>query len=94
MHTSATSLDLIDGIDVSSAVSRIARVGTLVRGFRFASAGIVLIAIELAIIAIVISFFIEAILLNMVGIVNSYEFWFGFLRGYHLPESMLLASAA
>jgi hypothetical protein len=30
MHTSATSLDLIEGIDVSSAVSRIASVGATV----------------------------------------------------------------
>jgi len=70
MHTSATSLDLIDGIDVSSAVSKIANVGTTVFGFRFACAGIVVIASVLAIIAIVISFFIKLILLNSAMIVN------------------------
>jgi hypothetical protein len=71
MHTSATSLDLIDGIDVSSAVSKIANVGTTVFGFRFACAGITVIAIVVAISAIVaISFFIKLILLNRVVFVN------------------------
>jgi hypothetical protein len=75
IHTSATSLDLIEGIDVSSAVSRIASVGATVVAFKVftfcdACAGIVVIASVLAMIAIVISFFIKLILLNIAMIVN------------------------
>jgi hypothetical protein len=77
IHTSATSLDFIEGIDVSSAVSRIASVGATVVDFKVltlcdACAGIVVIAIVLAMIAIVISFFIKLILLNIGLIVNSF----------------------
>jgi hypothetical protein len=64
IQTSATIRDLIPGIDVSSAVSRIASVGVTVLGFKFASAGIDVIAISVAASAIVISFFINLILLN------------------------------
>jgi hypothetical protein len=71
IQTSATTLEEIDGIDVSSAVSRIANVGTDVFGFRFACAGIAVIAIVVAISAIVvISFFIKLILLNSIVFVN------------------------
>jgi len=74
MHTSATTLELIDLIDVSNAVSRIASVGFDVVDFNVfdfsACAGIVVIASVLAIIAIVISFFIKLILLNSAMVVN------------------------
>ncbi len=70
MQTSPTKRDLIDGIEVSKAVSKIAKVGTIVRVFRFAWAGIVVIAIVIAIRPTVISFFIRLILLNAGVIVN------------------------
>jgi hypothetical protein len=76
MQTSATTFEAIDGIDVSSAVSKIANVGTTVFGFRFACAGIAVIAIVVAISAIVaISFFIKLILLNSVVFVNGLGVW-------------------
>jgi hypothetical protein len=75
MQTSATTLERMAGIDVSSAVSRIASVGVNVVDFNVfvfnaACAGIVVTAIVLAIIAIVISFFIKLILLNAELVVN------------------------
>jgi hypothetical protein len=39
IHTSATRRDLIDGIDVSSALSKIAKVGTDVVDFRVLAFG-------------------------------------------------------
>jgi hypothetical protein len=72
MQTSPDNLDLINGIDVSKAVSKMARVGTKVRVFKFACAGVAIIEIETEIRPTAISFFIRLILLNKVLLVNSF----------------------
>jgi len=64
------SLDLIDGMLVSRALSRIASVGTDVLFFKFACAGIDVIVSMMATRA-VISFFIKTILLNSSESVNT-----------------------
>jgi hypothetical protein len=69
IQTSATILDLIAGIEVSKALSRIASVGVdvvdfSVLGLLAACEGIVVIVSVVAIKAIVISFFIKIIILN------------------------------